>query len=118
MDKYDEAVRYFQANPERIAPEWNDAIIKSNLYPHANALFGAVARDPCNNDFGCLSQVKANVWSEAEDSVLTHAIKSDPEIPSSSGTDEDGTFGIKVEHLPIFAAWRRRIDKYFETGEL
>jgi hypothetical protein len=122
MDKYDLAVEYFRKNPDRIEKEWNHAICSPDEFPHGAVLFGPVARvvyrETC---CGCLSQVAAGVMAETEE--LATAIRADERIPRVKGTERDEfdrplPFAIKVKHLPIFAEWRRRIDKYFETGEL
>ena len=55
-------------------------------------------------------------WIKAETEDLAAAIRADDRIPSQVRIG--GEFAITVEHLPIFAEWRRRIDRYFETGEL
>jgi len=122
MDKYDLAVEYFRSNPDRIETEWNYAICSPEKYPHGAALFGPVARVALRETCcGCLSQVAAGCMAETEE--LANAIRADERIPKVKGTERDEfekplPFPITVEHLPVFAEWRRRIDHYFEAGEL
>jgi len=92
-DKYDEAIAYLTARPDRIYYAWD------HPYEPMGALF-RYAGEGC----GCLTQIRSDPEMRAATPELTAAIRADKRIPLSPKD-------ITVELLPIFAEWQRRIDK-------
>jgi hypothetical protein len=98
-DIYDEQIERLTANPREIFSEWFDAI-------------GLFKKTGGSNDLnsGCLTQIRhtylqySAVIKGRVDILLTEAIRKDDRLPTSSSD-------IKVEHLPVFAEWQRKIDK-------
>jgi len=102
-DKYDEAIAYLTDNPDQIQKAWNDP-----LYEKGGCLFLNAGKDIIPHftprlGCGCLTQIRSGFY-EAETEDLTREIRNDIRIPKH-GKD------ITVDHLPVFAGWRRRIDK-------
>ena len=99
MDKFDEAVAYLTEHPYEIQLAWDRP---------SNHTGGCLFRfcSPNQQDrCGCLTQVRRLDWG-AFTFELTTAIRQDERIPSDVND-------IKVEHLPVFAEWQRRLDQYF-----
>ncbi len=99
-DKYDLAVEYLTEHPDQIRGMWGSVGVRQHacLFQFANAI-GIDAPDGC----GCLTQVK-NGFASAATTQLTAEIRADSNIP-------EWPKDIRVEHLPHFASWQRRIDK-------
>lgn len=107
-DAYDDAVEYLTANPADIKsawlvpPPWTSAEIAQ-----AHCLFGHVTPDrQCmfdGRECGCITQIRGIEMSACRGD-LTIAIREDSRLPDFSND-------IKVEHLPIFAEWQRRLDR-------
>lgn len=102
MDKYDLEVERLTKNPEFIYDSWNDA----------EPLFQVAARNTHRN-YGCLTQIRQEIeiYSKgivheyhAQTSELTKQIRNDERIPKNPKD-------IKVEDLPVFAEWQRKLDK-------
>lgn len=106
-DKYDEAIEYLATHPGEIRAAWREASTEEGEQEHpAHCLFqGATKNGHIDLDAGCgcLTQIRCG-FLKAETPELTEAIKSDMRIPAS-------VLSVKVNHLPIFAEWQRRIDK-------
>lgn len=104
MDKYDEAVAYLTANPDKIYGAW----IGPNRNPGGRLFYYVmpnVQGTPWRNDgkaCGCLSMICGNDYHAWTDE-LTEEIRGDDRIPKT-GSD------VRVEHLPVFAEWQRRLD--------
>ena len=103
-DGYDEQIAYLTENPHMIQRHWMDRlgcfqIASKNNKPQDEK---GIIR------FGCLSMIRNNVRDyEAEVERFTEEIRNDfrlPRIPSM-------ITNIRIEHLPIFAEWQRKIDK-------
>ena len=116
-DQDDKAIAWLTENPKYIYTAWNcanvslDAIIDEGggltakehreAHKRASCLF-----EKCGDDraTGCLTQV-AHADFDAGTQELTAAIRADKDnIP------RDGN-AIEVKDLPVFAKWRRRIDR-------
>jgi hypothetical protein len=97
-DKYDLAIDILTQNPSRIHDVWSD---------------------PEQSDGGCLF-----MWGNRSSGCLTQ-IRKDPDIfggtlPQAAEIAKDeripqNGYDIRVEHLPVFAEWQRRLDA--ELGE-
>jgi hypothetical protein len=103
-DKYDRAIAYLRQHPDEIVQAW----LLSRSHP-GGCLFSFVSHDrqplgshgPC----GCPVMIRNPIYkSVAETEHLTAAIRADDRIPM---VEKD----ITLDHLPIFAAWQRRIDR-------
>lgn len=113
-DKYDLAVAYLTENPQEIFTAWQQTGTH-----RAGCLFKYIAPDEGSRHFpcGCMTMIRADEKRYAvskdgrQDTFLTSAIRSDKRIPEDSRD-------IGIPHLPVFAEWQRRIDKYYETGIL
>ena len=112
-DKYDVAVEYLTANPDNIYAAWKDysgAEYKpSEEVLQAHCLFQFVTpTGKCGVEYmgcGCLTEIRHSMRrKDACTETLTDEIRADERIPQSG-------YAIKVQHLPIFAEWQRRIDK-------
>lgn len=100
MDKYDEAIEYLTTNPEEIENKWhNPSTMHGCLFQFATPTGHAKGAS------GCLTLIRRDhdlrVLGRPD---LTEAIRNDTRIPILSGD-------IRVEHLPVFAEWQRRLDK-------
>ncbi len=109
MDKYDEAVEYLTDHPDEIYDAWGCGAEDEDDQPyvHAQCLFQFATRNgEWSVDYGCLTQIRVGFGEvEVEDNhQLTLEIRADERIPSH-GLD------IRVEHLPVFAEWQRRLDR-------
>lgn len=98
-DKYDVAMDYLRANPDRVYDSWTAGFNCPLITEDGSCLFGATGGAGC----GCLTQV-SNGDHRADNPELTAAIRSDTRIPHY-GAD------ITVDDLPVFAEWQRRIDR-------
>ena len=101
-DKYDGAIDRLTENPNTIWETWNS--------PHsffAGCLFMYASKDGYpHDDIGCLTTIRRNdgFGRLACTPELTEAIRADERIPKNARD-------IKVEDLPVFAEWQRRLDK-------
>ena len=95
-DAYDEAIEYLTAHPNEILDAWDYPARKPG-----GVLFSIVSK---NNAMccGCLVQI-AGCAFKAQTPELTAAILADKRIPTNRES-------IRVEDLPVFAEWQRRID--------
>lgn len=94
-DIYDEAVEYLTKHPEKIEEAWN----------YTDARVGGILFEYTGPGCGCLTQVKTgSELFKGPTPELEEAIRADPRIPL-------GVDSITVESLPVFAEWRRRLDK-------
>jgi len=119
-DKYDEAIAYLTENPEDIYDAWmlwarSD---QTTDVKRAHCLFQVARVDPDDGSSlgcGCLTQIRSGLTlggvrcgvlgkSGRQHKRLTTAVRSDKRLPSEPGS-------IRVEHLPVFAEWQRRLDK-------
>lgn len=100
MDKYDKAIEYLTQHPGEIDSAWT-----SPFRHKGGCLFTLAATKEALNErwFGCLTTIRGH-GDTAETRELTEAIQADERIPKFSRD-------IKIEHLPVFAEWQRRIDK-------
>lgn len=122
-DKYDKAVEYLTENPSAIRESWNDPC---NNVDSGGILFMAAAprshhafpTRPDGIECGCLTTIRRGTTNlpngvvqpgDAWTDELTHRIRSDDRIPM---TVDD----IRVEHLPVFAEWQRRLDKELDRA--
>lgn len=113
-DKYDKAVEWLTEHPGVINTTWSWAVSDGqDLSPEqeeahkiAACLFqNCGAEDGEFEATGCLTQVAHHSWTEAGTPELTEAIRADKDnIPA-------GGEYIEVKDLPVFAKWRRRIDR-------
>lgn len=97
-DKYAKQVERLTHNPEKIHYEWRNSI----------GIFQFVG-EQCDiknqaGSCGCLTMIAGDDGFVAPTPELTVAIRADKRIPHTSRK-------ITVESLPVFAEWRRRIDK-------
>jgi hypothetical protein len=101
MDKYDAAVAFLTEHPEEIDEAWNNPSDHSAgcLFAHTSFTGKWSPANPC----GCLTQVRGGC-GVAQTEEMTRAISGDFRLPSTCAE-------ITVDHLPIFAAWQRRIDR-------
>lgn len=115
-DKYDEAIEYLTEHPEKIYDAWSMSEALDSPTGHAGCLFNfAGQQTDCADtddgivDCGCLTQIRggggfAAFRSGEIDPALSEEIAFDTRIPESGCS-------IRVEHLPVFAEWQRRLDK-------
>ena len=107
LDKYDKAIEYLTENPAEIVDVWEApfAYKEGCLFQFASPTGFTF----CNA--GCLTMIREggyDVWSENKSlPKITKQIHEDERLPVC------GTF-IKVEHLPVFAEWQRKLDKILE----
>lgn len=98
-DKYDEAVEYLKANPDRIGAAWSlpSSTQGGCLFKYANGIHGEA-------DTGCLTMIRDEASLHVPGRPdLTQEIRNDPRIPEHKRL-------ITVSDLPIFAEWQRRLD--------
>lgn len=104
-DKYDKAIAYLRKFPADIYSAW------SNPAHHpAGALFEYAGgggscesqRSKTLQPCGCLTMVRSG-YSDAYNRKLSREIRADERIPSNGHL-------IKLESLPVFAEWQRRLD--------
>ena len=99
-DKYDVAIKYLTRRPNEISRAWN--YITSHP---AGCLFQYAGNEMDDCHVGCLTMIRTAPGSYcAATPELTKAIAADERIPLRSRD-------TKVEHLPVFAEWQRRLDK-------
>lgn len=109
MDAYDKAIEFLNQHPDKIADAWfQDGPGKS--------LFGwcTKSRDMVQN-CGCLTMVRngnSNSYRRVEPGLpmsdaLNVEISNDERLP-------DFADDIKLEHLPVFAEWQRRMDDLWD----
>jgi hypothetical protein len=109
MDRYDEAIAYLTEHPEDIVEAWD-----TPLDNPGGALFMGCKRFPDLYSC-CLTQV-ASGQADAETYELTKRIREDMRIPrfttaaKAAEASWNDLFPIKVEHLPVFAEWHRKMD--------
>lgn len=117
-DKYDRAIAFLNSVPKerksRISCAWNfpyDSAPQDQrpASEAAGCLFvrvnrGSYTRTSDGRDCGCLTQIAARCGYEAETPELTDAIHKDKRIPIEPNA-------IKKHHLPLLAAWQRKIDR-------
>lgn len=126
-DKYDKAVEYLTQHPNEIYKAWKYAAnnVKGGVLFQFCTPSKQSCIDPVNNQdtgkkvigsivaCGCLTQVRSTQdylqWAVAHTKALTLKILADKRLP-------DDPTQITVEHLPLFAAWQRFMDKYFAAG--
>ncbi len=109
-DKYDKAVAWLTKNPNYIYSAWDRAFCcpiadsnywsKEQIEAHEKA---ACLFENCGS--GCLTQVAHGDGIIAGTRELTRAIRADKDNIPRGGS------AITAEDLPLFANWRRRIDK-------
>lgn len=92
MDKYDQQIEILTSKPFLIPMEW----------AKAEGIFKRVGPLACLTFIRKESEYSVYINGEP-DMELTKEIRDDERIPKQ-GVD------IKVEHLPVFAEWQRRID--------
>lgn len=110
-DKYDRAIEYLTENPHMIGHAWQ----RPRFNAEAGCLFqfatptGTSAEYETENT-GCLTMIRQYSYEMSAlgkdgkpDPVLTGMIRSDHRIPRHMEE-------IKVEDLPVFAEWQRRLD--------
>lgn len=105
-DKYDNAVEFFRKHPDAVRFAW----AKPLSHPHG-CLFQWASRTGRPKELsykevfcGCLTMIRKNHQYEVEGRPdLTEEIRSDNRIPK-------GMSSIRIDHLPIFAEWQRRLD--------
>jgi hypothetical protein len=107
-DRYEQDVEYLTANPGLISHAWGS--------PQPGVEGGSLFRFAVNEErpgapyirgrrSGCLTMLRVMDSSyAAETPELEAAIRADKRIPRR-------TADIRPHHLPIFAAWQRRIDR-------
>ncbi len=115
-DKYDKAVAWLTKHPKHIENTWNRAFclpsqlaeiaditkVQKLAHKRASCLFESCG---FHQRSGCLTQVAHGSSRQSGTPKLTRAIRADKgNIPKNGGA-------IKVKDLPLFANWRRRIDK-------
>lgn len=96
MDIYDKQIGELTKSPHLIPIQWSNA----------KGIFAFVGYGSLS---GCLTMIRKTTECNAckeryIDEELTAQIRADERIPSGPG-------GITVESLPVFAEWRRKIDK-------
>jgi hypothetical protein len=109
-DKYDAAIAWFSTVPaDQVQYEIEQAWMLSEPHP-AGCLFQFCQKDGFNRagahekQCGCLVMIRqTNSGYQAATLELTAAIKADSRIPTAS-------WMIRLEHLPVFAEWQRRLD--------
>ncbi len=99
MDKYDEAIAYLTANPEKIWDAWDKPISRDG-----GCLFDRCAKNVGDRSYGCLTQVRAGQRSGQRSGCFVDEIRADERIPISGES-------IRIKHFPVFAEWQRKIDK-------
>jgi len=101
-DKYDKAIDYLTENPDQIWNSWNEP----HSYPQGCLFMYVSKTEHTANNIGCLTTIRRNdgFGKVACTPELTEAIRADERIPK-------GARDIKVEDLPVFAEWQRRLDK-------
>lgn len=96
-DQYDQHIAYLNKNPEDIYQEWSSG----------RGLFKMVGEGTAR---GCLTMIRCGIFphfayiKNKRNIEITNQIKNDSRIPSRI---ED----VKLEHLPVFAEWQRKIDE-------
>ena len=102
-DKYDRAIEYLTAHPEKIPYAWANAPVHEDeadpdirKVEDMRCLFAATAEGR-----GCLTQIRCGLWGPTPE--ITWGIRADHRIPYDESK-------ITVEDLPVFAEWQRRID--------
>ena len=102
-DKYDRAIEYLTAHPEKIPYAWVNAPVHEDEadpdirgVEDMRCLFAATAAG-----YGCLTQIRCGSIGPTPE--ITAAIRADDRIPTNENE-------ITVEDLPVFAEWQRRID--------
>lgn len=100
-DKYDEAVDFLTANPDKINDAWNDP-----RTVEGGCLFQVAGNQPnFTSNHGCLTQIRSEpTIYKAQTPELTAEILADDRLPNQQGGQD-----ITVKHLPVFAEWMRRL---------
>lgn len=114
-DVYDRAVEFFQkCSLDIFNDQWGNCMNEENKYAIGRILFGPVDRNTENiwdTDCRCLSQIRSNRHLPiVQLNELLGDIASDERIPTVSEFRPD-----ERESLPIYAEWRRKIDKVLGT---
>lgn len=102
MDKYDLAVQYLKEHPEEIGKAWDQFADHE-----AGCLFLFCTKNGVRSwgeRCGCLTQIRFDPSLIAFNRELTQEIRQDTRIPTRP---ED----IRIDDLPVFAEWQRRLDK-------
>lgn len=100
MDKYDKQIARLTANHTLIKEQWLDGI---GLFAFCTPS-GKWDYRPDGCCCGCLTMVRADPERMAWTDQLTRAIRADRRLPKD-------VVDITVKHLPVFAAWQRRLEK-------
>lgn len=120
MDKYDAAIQYLNDNPGEIHSAWQDPTNHEGgvLFQYATPTGSLMSEQQIKRikserlaleeipkfvDCGCLTQVRSGQMS-AYTTQITSAIRADTSLPTHPQA-------IRLEHLPRFAEWQRRLDK-------
>lgn len=105
MDKYDKAIEYLTEHPEEIKKAWGYCSTHEAgcLFDYAGSKFGCGCLTLVRDSF--LFPQKYHVPFVAQTPELTEAIGRDERIPYSEND-------ITLDHLPVFAEWQRKLDKY------
>lgn len=102
-DQYDHAIDYLMRHPEEITRAWS----LQELHV-AGCLFRILHDRSCTRGMecqhGCLTQVRATHYRRGPTPSLEAEIRADTRIPMWPDA-------IRLHHLPVFAAWQRRIDR-------
>lgn len=107
-DRYEQDVEYLTAKPHQIGVAWGNpkpGEMGGSLFRFAVDDGRPGARYIGGRRAGCLTMLRCiNVSYAAETPELEAAIRADKRLPRRTGE-------IRPHHLPIFAAWQRRIDR-------
>ena len=109
-DKYDEAIEYFNTNDnlDGIVNAWNFPEVSGPgcLFQYCGDHSTTItpSKDP-KDSYGCLTMIRKGNNYVAYTPKLTKAIRADKRIPKEP---ED----IELKHLPVFAEWQRKLDRY------
>lgn len=119
-DKYDRAIAYLTEHPEQIRDAWSGAYEHpgGSLFRFAGPSAYLDCPDWTKQICGCLTQIsKTADWLPDDPNKyvawtpeLTEAIAADERIPKRPEH-------IRVEHLPVFAEWQRKLDRELNRGE-
>lgn len=104
-DKYDRAIAFLSENPDYIKPSWftpEKSDIPATKKAHCLFQFASPSGRPYR-DCACLTQIRSGEGA-AFTVGLTKQISGDERIPKNPNH-------VRVEHLPVFAEWQRRLDR-------
>jgi len=118
-DKYDIAIEYLRANPDKVFKAWQEPHGVSDEIKQAHCLFQYVTpngegkviyRDGEVVYFGCLTQVKQGQLDDEKYIAWT------PELTKMIVEDERIPHNATVDTLEVFAEYQRMLDKTIRVG--